>query len=877
MIKKMATPHSDLIKTGLTKEQVVASRELHGRNLLSPPKRPSLWKLYLEKFGDPIIRILLVAAVLSLIIAFIENDFMESIGIFCAIFMATGIGFYFEYDAARRFEVLNALGQEDLITVVRDSQIVQIPRSEVVVGDVVLLEQGVEVPADGLLLEAISLQLNESSLTGEAMISKTTDKSHFDEEATYPSNEVLRSTMVIDGHGIMQVTAIGDATEIGKVARQATALTTEATPLNKQLSRLAAFINRVAFTVAVLAFLIFSTHELLGYFSQHPMLSSVDWLKVASIVLKYFMMAVTLIVMAVPEGLPMAVTLSLALNMRRMLKTNNLVRKMHACETMGAITTICTDKTGTLTQNRMLVSELLYEKGVSSLIEEGIAVNSTAHLESEAAGGVGNPTECALLLWLHQEAGKDYRSLREGARMLSQLPFSTENKYMATIVESVVTGKRVIYVKGAPEIVTIHCSLDDNSRTMLKKRLLGYQNQAMRTLAFACRELSDDEKITDCKALVDMGGLTYLGIAAISDPVREEVPAAVEQCTSAGIGVKIVTGDTSATAIEIARRIHLWQSDDKMEVNSITGPEFAALSDEEAYNRVESLKVMSRARPMDKQRLVELLQKRGEVVAVTGDGTNDAPALNHAQVGLSMGSGTSVAKEASDITLLDDSFRSIATAVMWGRSLYKNIQRFVIFQLTINFVALLVVLIGSFIGTELPLTVTQMLWINIIMDTFAAMALASIPPTSRVMEEKPRKSTDFIITRVMKINIFTTGTLFLIILLGILVYFNREGGISEIELTEFFTFFVMLQFWNLMNAKAFGGVTSTFRQLKESKGLLLVMLFILVGQWAIVTFGGRVFRTVPLSLESWLWIIGLSSLTLWIGEAIRGIQRLRRK
>ena len=853
---------------GLTDEEVLAARRQYGANRLTPPQRPSLLKLYLEKFNDPIIRILLVAAALSLLIGFMENDFIESIGIFCAIFLATGIGFYFEFDAARRFEVLNALGQEDPVTVIRNGHVTQIPRSEIVVGDIVLLEQGVEVPADGRLLEAVSLQLNESSLTGETVVSKTTDEAHFDAEATYPSNEVLRSTMVVDGHGMMQVTAVGDATEIGKVARHATAITGEATPLNRQLGRLARFISKVAFIVAILAFTGITAHDLSGILTDGP----TDWLHIARIVVKNFMMAVTLIVMAVPEGLPMAVTLSLALNMRRMLQTNNLVRKMHACETMGAITVICTDKTGTLTQNRMQVSELAAEPDTDThLLRESIAANSTAHLE-EGDEGVGNPTECALLLWLRKE-GYDYKDLRQKAQIVSQLTFSTERKYMATLVKSDVTGHNMLYVKGAPEIVLKHCTVNEDRLTDLRHRLIGYQNQAMRTLAFACRETTDEEG-TDCQQLVEKGELCYLGVAAINDPVREEVPAAVTACASAGIAVKIVTGDTAGTAIEIARRIGLWKPGDTAE-NSITGPEFAALSDDEARQRVLKLKVMSRARPMDKQRLVQLLQQQGAVVAVTGDGTNDAPALNHAQVGLSMGSGTSVAKEASDITLLDDSFRSIATAVMWGRSLYKNIQRFILFQLTINFVALLVVLIGSFIGTDLPLTVTQMLWVNIIMDTFAALALASIPPSPKVMNDKPRKTTDFILTKTIKQGIFTTGTLFLILLLGTLVYFNHEGGANLTELTAFFTFFVLLQFWNLLNAKAFGSNESAFKNIFAARGVLLVMALILAGQWLIVTFGGRVFRTVPLSAETWGWLLLVSSLTLWIGELTRWISRLR--
>ena len=865
--------------TGLTDQEVLSSREKYGVNLLTPPKRPSMWKLYLEKFQDPVIRVLLVAAFFSLIISIIESEYAETIGIFFAIFLATGIGFYFEYDANKKFDLLNAVGEETPVTVIRNGKIHEIPRKDIVVGDIVILNTGEEVPADGTLLEAVSLQINESSLTGELMVNKTVDEAHFDEEATYPSNTVMRGTTVTDGHGIMRVDKVGDATEIGKVARQATEQSEEQTPLNIQLTKLANLIGKAGFTIAALTFIIFTSKDLYAYFTSGAYTGDWhSWLAIARIVLKYFMMAVTLIVVAVPEGLPMSVTLSLALNMRRMLKTNNLVRKMHACETMGAITVICTDKTGTLTQNLMQVYEAQVDNSQPDLVAEGIAVNSTAFLEEKAAGekpsGVGNPTEIALLLWLNGQ-GKDYMSLRTQAKVVNQLTFSTERKYMATLVDSPIRQKRILYIKGAPEIVMSKCSLPADAIARYNEQLLAYQNKAMRTLGIAYREIAEGES-SDCATLVNEGGLTFQGIFAISDPIRPDVPDAVKKCQSAGIGVKIVTGDTPGTATEIARQIGLWQPEDT-ERNRITGVEFAALSDEEALDRVLDLKVMSRARPMDKQRLVQLLQQKGAVVAVTGDGTNDAPALNHAQVGLSMGTGTSVAKEASDITLLDDSFHSIATAVMWGRSLYKNIQRFIVFQLTINVVALLSVLLGAFFGTELPLTVTQMLWVNLIMDTFAAMALASISPSMDVMNEKPRKRTDFIITPAMRNNILGVGLGFLVILMGLLAYFKTlPGGMDVHHLTVFFTIFVMLQFWNLFNASVFGTNHSIFKDASHALGMLSVALIILVGQFLIVTFGGKVFRTEPLPLMEWLYIIGGTSIVLWIGEIWRGIQRLKK-
>ena len=848
---------------GLNDQQVEQSRREHGENLLTPPKRTSLLRLYLEKYNDPIIRILLVAAVASLALAFFHKDFIETIGIVLAIILATTIGFYFERDAAKKFDVLTALGEESPVKVRRNGTVTEIPRKDVVVGDVIIIEVGDEIPADGRLIASTDLQIDESSLTGEPIISKhvVTDETPSDKEATYPSDTVLRSTMVMNGNGVAVVTAVGDSTEIGKVARKATEMTAVKTPLNIQLGKLAKLISKIGTGVSVSAFVIFLTHDIM----TNPLWQGTDYLKMAEVTLNYFMMAVTLIVMAVPEGLPMAVTLALALNMRRMLKSNNLVRKLHACETMGAATVICTDKTGTLTQNRMQVADMVVTAH-EELMASAIALNTTANIDNEGKG-IGNPTEVALLLRL-RDKGTDYAEMRRTAEIKDRLPFSTERKYMATVAQ--VDGKDWLFVKGAPEIVMGFCNITDDEKARITAQLRSYQNKAMRTLAFACRQ-------TDA---MNVEGLTLQAVAAISDPLRTDVPDAVGECHSAGIQVKIVTGDTSATAVEIARQIGIWK-DDTPATDQITGPDFAALSDEEAYRRVESLKVMSRARPTDKQRLVQLLQKHGEVVAVTGDGTNDAPALNHAHVGLSLGSGTSVAKNASDITLIDDSFQSIVKAVMWGRSLYRNIQRFIFFQLIVNVTALLLVLGGSIIGTELPLTVTQILWVNLIMDTFAAMALASLPPSHEVMKDKPRNQNDFIINSKMAYGILTMGVLFFLVMLGMLIYCERccsvSGAISVKALTIFFTAFVMIQWWNLFNAKTLGTNHSAFNELLKDPGLLLTLCIILAGQWLIVTFGGKMFRTEPLSAEEWLCIIAGTSVVLWIGEIIRGVKRLTAK
>lgn len=832
-------------RQGLTAAEVALSRLEYGENVLTPPRRQSMWKLYLEKYQDPMIRILLVAAIVSLILSFVKNDFVETIGIIAAIILATSVGFYFERDAARKFDVLTQIGEEQSVKVLREGRVMEIPRREVVVGDVVIVETGDEVPADGELFEATDLQVDESSLTGEPLTEKFVgDSENSEHSGAYARNLLLRSSMVMTGTGHYVVTAVGDQTEIGHVARQAMELTGVKTPLNQQLNRLAKQISKVGSFVSIAAFVLFLGHDILTNEVWH----TDDYVSMLSIVLKYFMMAVTLIVMAVPEGLPMAVTLALALNMRRMLKSNNLVRKLQASETMGAVTVICTDKTGTLTENRMTVSEMSDMSHEPSELYKAIALNTTATHD------VGNPTEQALLRWL-MDQGVDYQQLRDEHPIVAREPFSTERKYMTTTVGD------TLYVKGAPEVVMAMCNMTSEEKEQAEAQLLVWQKHAMRTLAIAC-------------------GSKLLAIIAISDPLRQEVPEAIQQCQQAGVGVKIVTGDTVETALEIARQIGIISENYENSENSesfghsaITGAAFAALSDEDALKIVRELKVMSRARPTDKQRLVALLQQSGEVVAVTGDGTNDAPALNRAHVGLSLGSGTSVAKQASDITLIDDSFRSIVHAVMWGRSLYKNIQRFIFFQLVVNVTALLLVFFGAFVGTELPLTITQILWVNLIMDTFAAMALASLPPSREVMQEKPRSQNAFIISKGMLQGIGLIGGLFFVMTFVLLWYFERVAGVNPQELTVFFCVFVMLQWWNLFNAKQLGSCYSAFHNLHKSQVFLLVLASVLVGQWLIVTFGGQMFRTVPLSWQTWLYIVIGTSPVLWIGEIYRKVKK----
>ena len=891
---------------GLTDDQVVENRKLYGENVLTPPPQKSLWAQFFEHLNDPIIIILFLALALSFGVACYEyfsgsaelRIFLEPAGILIAILLATVVGFFFEYSANKKFEILNKVNDDTLVKVIRNENICEINRKEVVVNDIVFIEAGDEVPADGELLEAVSMQINESTLTGEQFAKKTTNPADFNKDATYPSNHAMKGTTVADGHGIMKIFKVGETTEFGKVYEGAQIDRSVETPLNIQLNRLAGLITKASYCVAGLIIV----GRLISYFA---VLGSFDWVDFSGYFLNTIMIAVTLIVVSIPEGLPMSVALSLALSMKRMLSTNNLVRKMHACETMGATTVICTDKTGTLTQNQMKISNHYFynlqerettqnvENQCSEMIYESIAVNSTAFLDfsdKNRIKALGNPTEGALLLWLH-ENNINYLPLRENAQILEQLTFSTERKYMATIVYSKLFQKKILYVKGAPEIILDFCSnVSKSDKENINKQLSDYQNKAMRTLGFAFQYIDDDINYIQNDKLHNVN-LTFQAVFAISDPVRPDVPEAVKICLQAGIDVKIVTGDTPGTAKEIGRQIGLW-SENEPEDNHLTGNEFAALSDEMLFERILSLKILSRARPMDKQRLVHFLQKKNQVVAVTGDGTNDAPALKAAQVGISMGDGTAVAKEASDITMIDNSFSSIFRAVMWGRSLYQNIQRFILFQLTINVAACLIVLIGAFLGTESPLTVTQMLWVNLIMDTFAALALASLPPNEKVMKDKPRKTTDHIITPKMAKRIITMGLIFVVLLFGLVQYFkqmditsltqfnifdfgssffdfSKGNGLSAYELSLFFTIFVMLQFWNMFNAKAFMTGKSTFAIMKKCSGFYAIAGVIIIGQLLIVNMGGEMFNVVPIQLSDWGIIIGTTSLVLWFREILR--------
>lgn len=912
-------------KNGLTQAEVEDSRRKYGSNLLTPPEKEPVWKQFLEKFQDPIIRILLIALLLSIAVSLYQlftstvgwSVMLEPLGIFVAVMLATCVGFFFEQSANKKFDVLNQTEDEQMVTVFRDGIIQRIEKKDVVVGDSVVIGTGDEVPADGTLMEAIAMRVNESDLTGEPSCSKTTRKSEFKEDATYPSNYVCRGSMVLEGHGVFVVEKVGDATEWGKVYRGAQIDNKVKTPLNEQLDRLGHGITVASYVIAGLIIVL----RMLMYFIDLE--GTIDWMDFARFTLNTLMIAVTLIVVAVPEGLPMSVTLSLALSMKRMLETNNLVRKMHACETMGAATVICTDKTGTLTKNRMTLGDSciygmkdgqLDDSEAAKLMIDGIAVNSTAYLDysdRQKIKVIGNPTEGALLLWLFDN-NVDFVRIRDNAQIVKQLPFTTRYKYMATVVKTEEPDKNILFVKGAPEYM-IKRSPEvlmpdgkhpiDEVRSATEELLLTYQSKAMRTLGFAYKYLTDSEVETIFQnGKLQSEELCFLGVVGIIDPIRDDVSDSIQDCLNAGIGIKIVTGDTPGTAKEIGRQIGLWTETDSDERQMITGKQFNLMSDEELKERIGDLKIMSRARPADKERLVRLLQEQNEVVAVTGDGTNDAPALNKAQIGLSMGDGTSVAKEASDITILDNSFKSIAQAVTWGRSLYINIQRFILFQMTINVAACMIVLLGAMLGTASPLTVTQMLWINLIMDTFAALALASLPPDHSVLNDKPRSRKAFIINKEMRHRIFGIGMFFVAVLFGFIQYFKHchvasladfsfrdyfvnyfnfshvKGNFTPKELSLLFTIFVFMQFWNIFNAKAYHTNDSALKGLfrKElRRGFDFTLLIIFVGQILIVNFGGEMFNVVPLSFGDWIRIILGTSLILWVGELERWIKKRR--
>lgn len=873
-------------RKGLTDAEVCENRLRYGANVLTPPVKEAVLKRFLKKFKDPLIIILLVAGFLSVGISCYQYCaldksfavFFEPVGIFAAIILATGLSFIFELKADKEFELLARVNDDEPVAVIRNGFSTRVPKRDIVFGDLVLLNTGDEIPADGRLLDSVRLCVDESTLTGEPVCNKTADEALLDPDATFPSNHVLRGTKVLEGHGLMQVTAVGDATENGKVFIASQIDNSVKTPLDEQLEKLGHLISKASYIIAAAV--------IVGRLTMYFTTANFDWVEFVSYLLQTLMIAVALIVVAVPEGLPMAVTLTLVFSMRNMLKTNNLVRRLHACETMGATTVICTDKTGTLTQNRMEVASLRFFGDASTeIINNSFAINSTARLDlsGKTPQVLGNPTEGALLLWLNGN-GVNYDALRSSTKILAELPFTTERKFMATVCEDA-SSRRTLYVKGAPEVVYGLCNDSEGvTATELNDILATYQKQAMRTLGFAYAHLNESEPGIYNDA-ISASRLTFLGVAAISDPVRTDAPEAVREVLDAGVKVKIVTGDTPGTAIEIGRRLGLWDDNRDTAENIITGENFAALTDKELLKIAGDLKIIARARPMDKKRLVDILQQCNEVVAVTGDGTNDAPALKAAHVGLSMGDGTSVAKEASDITILDNSFASIGRAVMWGRSLYRNIQRFVLFQLTVNVQACLIVLAGAFLSLQSPLTVTQMLWVNLIMDTFAAVALASLPPSRSVMRQRPRPRSEFIITRGMRRYILGSGTVLFCFLFVFLYYLEHveltsltqifqhpvtksHPGLSPYELSLFFTTFVFLQFWNMFNARAYATGRSALR-LKGCRGFILISTTIVVGQVLIVNFGNRFFNVVPIKPLDWLIIIAVTSLVLWIGECTR--------
>lgn len=960
------TPEPIIEFDGLTSAQVVESKNKYGCNIITPPPKTSPFKLFFQKLDDPIIKVLIAATIISFGVGLFDGHYVESIGIFTAILLATVISFINEYKAKKEFDLLNLTRDDEPVAVIRDGKYSSINKKEIVVGDFVIIEVGDEIPADGIILKSVSLQVNESSLTGENLpvskYSQLESQKHNKKKSTYEPYEVKRGTFVSDGNGIIKITEVGDNTDIGKTARAASEETGRKTPLTKQLEKLSKVIGSIGFTFALLTFVVLFVRALLSkeleltptnthtlsvfaltaiilsikvwmnfiydifellklnfkkpkflitrqrgqawiiffmgmFFLAGGMYSGIRWGGIPSYalqwltpdiiekVLSYFMISVTLIVVAIPEGLAMAVTLSLAYSVRKMTKLNNLVRKMHAVETISAATVICSDKTGTLTRNEMRVKDCnfpILDKGINKsqdrekidfLIFEGVAANSSANLTDDKTKlnrVLGNPTEGALLIWL-EEQEVNYRKIRDDFKIRYQWTFNTERKYMATYGNSLYTGKPILHIKGAPEIILEKCSklmlpsgLEDieQYKTDIKELLENNQQKALRTIALA---VAFEPAIISEKALEESEcQFIWLGLFSIQDPVRKEVPNAILECKKAGIEVKIVTGDTYITAREVGKQINLFSDETQSDCCIVLGNDFRDMDDEEAFEKAQKLKILARAKPMDKLRLVKLLQKANEVVAVTGDGINDAPALNYADVGLAMGkTGTSVAKEASDIILLDDSFTSIVNAVLFGRSLYLNIQRFLLFQLIINILALSIVFFGPFIGVALTLTVTQMIWVNLIMDTFAALALATQPPDHQVMNRPPRKSNEFILTPLMIKEMFIYAFIFFIVLVSFLIYFQSDGSVSIKESTYFFNIFVFLQFWNLFNVRVFGTNHNIFYHLtQKNKPFVFIIITIAVLQFLIVQYGGIIFRTVPLTFWEWIQIFLGTSLVL---------------
>ncbi len=863
---------------GLNNKQVSESREKWGSNIISPPKREGWFKLLLKKFNDPLIKILLVAATISILINILDKhtSIIESLGIILAILIATIVSFINEYKANKEFDIVNKINDETLVKVIRDindeSVVVELPKVDIVVGDYIIISAGDEIPADGHLLDSIDLKVNESSLNGESEPAKKTHIESTNYNTAYSPNKLYRGTTVSEGEGVYMVDFVGDDTEIGKTAKQATEVVKIKTPLQLQLEKLGKQIGLIGLLVAGLTFIVLLITAILKKEIITPLFDVANLTTNILIIVEFFMVAITLVVMAVPEGLPMSITLSMAYSMRKMAKSHTLIRKLDACETMGATTVICTDKTGTLTLNKMSV--VFISNKLSDSVALDIANNTTAFLNGDEV--IGNQTEGALLLHLKSE-GYNYKELRDNAQIIKRIPFSSTIKYMATLYTS--NGVIRLAIKGAPEIVLSKCSNVDASSII--KEISKYQSKGLRALVMCSKVI--DSKFIDTnnidsitEELITKGEFTLDSYVALEDPIRSDVPYSMEMCNSAGVNVKIITGDTSLTAITIAKESGLWRDGDTLEKNSITGYDFENISDEQAIKILPDIKVMSRAKPADKMRLVRLLQSMGEIVAVTGDGTNDAPALNYANVGLAMGSGTSTAKESSDIILLNNSFTSVVSAIKWGRTIYRNIQKFIVFQLTVNVAALLTALLGPFFGIELPLTVTQILWINLIMDTLAAIALATELPSENIMNERPRNIKDSIITKKMFKNILIFGISFFILSFLVLLIeqiFVNDGNLFSLEnLTIFFTFFVMLQLWNMLNIKVFPKRESSLLSLTKNKAFLIIFLTIFILQIIIVNFGGVVMRTTPISFKSWIVLILVTSPVFIIPEIYRVVK-----
>ncbi|WP_099203841.1 calcium-translocating P-type ATPase, PMCA-type [Scatolibacter rhodanostii] len=860
---------------GLSSAQIESNRSKYGNNMLTREKPESLFKRIIAAASEPMILMLIMAGVIALVVNIIrastgsEADFLECVGIFAAISLSVLITVVMEGKSAKAFEALSKISDDTVIKVLRNGDTQMLSQRELVVGDIILLSAGDKVPADGRLLQSSGLTADESALTGESVPAKKEAEYSIDDAKTplaERANMLYSGNFITSGNCKMMVTAVGDNTEFGKIAKELTSTERSSTPLQEKLARLGKTITILGVIAAAVVFI----SELIS-FAMSGGLHLEE-------VLEAFVTSIVLIVAAVPEGLPTIVAVSLSINIIKLSQQNALVKKMIASETVGCINVICSDKTGTLTENKMTVSA--YYDGrwhehadelTSDWLIHNVCLNTTADISQDGTF-IGNPTECAMLNFYEnssarKNSGKSYKDERSDHDVLHAFPFSSELKHMTTI--SKVDGKIISYVKGSPECVFSMCSLSDNEKSNAEHFITKSQEKSMRVIAFAHKELDQMKDYEDEHHHAAMEtDMIFDGFVAISDPLRADVYEAVKNCRMAGIDLKILTGDNIVTAKAIADELHIL-SDERIAVEA---REVAELSDEELLKLLPKISVIARSTPTIKMRVVKLLKSQGNVVAVTGDGINDAPALKNADVGIAMGiSGTEVSKQASDIVLLDDSFSTIVKAIAWGRGIYENFKRFIQFQLTVNVSSVIVVFTSILLGLKAPFTALQLLWINIIMDGPPALTLGLEPIYDDLMARKPTKRSDNILSRTMLTRIGLTGVYISVVFLCQYV-FNFLGAAEEETTTVLFTLFALFQLFNAFNCRELH-TTSIFKHLLKNRIMLIVISITFILQILIIQFAGAFFGTVPLELAMWVKLLALSFSAIILSEIVKLVLR----